>query len=325
MAKRSNKGKTVSSEMRTIRKLDGVTWLMLGTLIICSLSIAVGGVFYYLGNKAKEEQEVTGFYHYDDDLNFSVVIPDKWAFETPQKEMIQRMVDVENQGVLWDMTLHKLPHGVVPLVMMKEEVVINDQGEEVLLEENKAFVDFMTLAFRGFEEEDDPILDQLALMDNFKEMLTAVGLENITIEEVVDGMMSHDAKLPGVYVKASADAENARVNYVQYSEYVGRNVLVVASGSTVDFDTQIKNIEELVTTVYLHRGGVVDEERVKKIQERLTEENLGTDIDPNPKTDHVPYEDKVDGEGIEVIIDGDTGEMIVQDESGMNITDEPEE
>jgi len=325
------------------KSMDLVSWVMVITLVLLAVGFAVGGIFYYLGFKEKKHQEyLDTMTYYDEDLNFSILLPENWGFARPQADAIKKLVDQVNRGVLWDMSLHKLPHEVVPLVFIKL-----DGTEDTQLTEDKLFVESMTLMFRGFQEKDDPIWDQLKLMDDFKSVLTEIGLLNVEIVEVADLAKVGDPFLEGTVVKARASiADGTKVNFMQYYELVGKNVLIVTVGTKDDFDIQLSYVRELLKGLLFHRGGVLSPERLERIvkeeqqETQPDESSLGTDINPDPDVEYVPYEDIDESQeestdsttsstnppassnqsgGIDVRVDSLEGDISIRDSSGSSL------
>lgn len=252
-----SKGKEVF--LKKLKKLDGLSWFFIITTIAIIVSLSYAG--YRLTVKADEAKKALNQY-YDENLNFSVTIPDKWQAASPDGDHIFDVVRKVTGGILFDMRLHSLTEEVVPLALVE-----NSQ------EKGKKYAKYMTLAFRGSDEKYSYLQDKIKLMDEFKKLLKKTGHTDIKVDEVKD---VKDEEFFGILLKGSAKMKNRKIHYYQYYEPAGANILIITYGTTKDPEKGIDDIKEVLKTLVYYEGGEFlptpfQEEMIKQSDKKAAE------------------------------------------------------
>lgn len=247
---------------KRLKSLDPISWFMIVTLL------GFLGVMLVLLLNLQKEAEATqaGDEYYDDLLNFTLKIPHGWEGAKPDEHHVKEVVREVTGGILFDMQLHSLTDELVPLALIMQP----EEGSE------DPFAKFMTLAFRGSDDEYTYLDDKVKLMDDFKALLKSSEHTDIKVKEVKE---INNSKLSGIIIDATAKLADQKIHYVQYLEPAGANIMAVTYGSTIK-SNGVKDITTVLDTLIYHEGGEfaptpIQEDMIEetKKQDALDEEN----------------------------------------------------
>lgn len=244
MRKKMKEGTPVSRE-----RADKL-WMKLLFFVFIPISVflaVITGIYLFVQtDKAKELQ---GYTYYDNYMNFSLTIPEQWSVTNPDTKSVKDTVFKATDGVLFDMIYHTLPKEVVPLSLVTSRTTDNKKAK---LRSTK----FFTMAFRGSSEGHPYLADLTNVMDDLKAMLNALQYSDIKIIDTVDLTKTGDKDLSGILVKASANVgDGVIVNYLQYLEPAGSNIMVATYGSTKSHKKGLEDIKEILSTLRYYEGG----------------------------------------------------------------------
>lgn len=254
---------------RMLKKLDAMSWFILIATFVTSLSFLVGGVLMYISTKEVESRR-SGMFYYDNYLNFSMIIPEGWQAAAPEDTDLRQIVLNVTGGVTWDMEHHRLPREVVPLALVQETP---RNFHELSQEERLSNAKFMTFAFKGADSGYSYLRDHGKLQEDFKALLETLDHTNVEVVETINmGTQTNDPDLVGVLLRATAMIDNYNVNYTQYLEAAGSNILIVTYGSIYDFEDQLDDIRTILNTlVYLPGGQYALPDEKQYMQENFPE------------------------------------------------------
>jgi hypothetical protein len=230
--------KNKNSFVSAIKSLDWLSWFFIIILITVSVYMAS---FLFALNKAVEEEGVVGDAYYDELLNFNLTIPHNWQGAKPDEAHVKEVVREITGGILFDMKLHSLTDELVPLAL----IVPPEVGSK------DPFAKFMTLAFRGTDDEFAYLQDKVKLMDDFKSLLKSMEHTDIKVKEIKD---IKNEELFGIMLEGSAKLKDQTIYYTQYLEPAGANIMIVTYGSTIK-DEGVKDITTILSTLIFNEGG----------------------------------------------------------------------
>lgn len=268
--------KTTPKGAELEKRIRKQNWLLIGiTVLFAGILLAV--VIYGLSslNKSMKEESYiksTSSYH-DNYLNFSMDIPNSWEVRNPEPESVKEAVVKATGGLVFDIMHNVLNTELVPLAL-----VHTPKGEGLSEDARKKGMKFLTLAIRGSDKDYSYLRDNLVLMDNFKEMLTNLEFKDVKILEAssMEGKSNNNG-LWGTMIKATAVQDGVAVNYLQYFEAVGNNILIVTYGSSASHNEGIKEIGDLLNTLVFHEGAVIlDEESKEELSNKPLPEQQGS-------------------------------------------------
>lgn len=226
-------------------------------LPVVLLAVAIAGgtaLFLYKVSKDSPVTLKNGLSYYDYYLNFSMIIPGDWQVANPDSEFIKEIVPKQTGGLLYDIRHHRLDREVVPITLVQHPDDPNIDKETKL-----SGARFMTMAIRPSDTNHSYLNDMMALGDQLKQMLESLNYSDVTIEEIIDTRYQPEGSLYdgmyGVVVHAKALVDGVWVNYTQYFEPAGANILIFTFGSTYGHDQQVKDIKTLTEYLVFHEGG----------------------------------------------------------------------
>lgn len=241
-----------------MKKVDFVSLVFISLGVMLFLS----GVFIVYRAFSSQEIFHDADYYYNEDLNFSFYVPHGWELAAPEGDEVKSVVKEVTGGVLFDMMYHRLTKEIVPLAMVQKPTDGKIQ-----------YAKFMTFAFRGADDEYSYLNDKEKLKGDFKKLLEETEHKSVNIlsaEDYKKEMMN------GVLLKATATFEGENVNYIQYLEPAGKNILIVTFGAIKSHEESLKELEEILSTLKYHEGGVTAPPSIQKdmVEDSLIEEEI---------------------------------------------------
>jgi hypothetical protein len=227
----------------------------------------------------------TGVQYYNESLNFSVMVPTGWQYGTPNDVRVKEESKALTGGILFDMRYYALTKELVPITMIQKSPTGNKDD----------FVKFMTLAFTGSDRNYLYLQDKVKLMDDFKAYMTELKHTDIVISSVED---VNSTKLHGIVLYAAGTLSGKRINYIQYFEPAGANILTATYGYTGKvMKKPLKDLEYVVGSILYLQGaldmGTKSDEDIAKDGLKVTKPSKAPSPTPTPD------------DGIKAIIKGD--------------------
>lgn len=272
-----------------------ISILLVSLLILVTLLVGAG-VIIVKEARAKDALPSKGYYYHDNYLNFELIIPEGWVVAAPEESRIREIVQSITDGVVWDMRYHKLTQEVVPIALIQK---IPESVKDADREKKLKYAKFMTLGFRGSDEDYSYLQDTEKLKQDFKTLLEKLEHKDVEIIEVTNLGLKGDKELTGILLKAVATYDDIKINYVQYYEPAGKNIMFVTYGSLADFKEQIKDIRKVLKYLVYLPGGVT---APAAIQEEMKKRGLPAEggtlvpLDPNEIVVEVDDDHDEDGE-----------------------------
>lgn len=221
-------------------KLDALSWFF----ITIATGVVLSLLYIALQFGAKSEQQIVGYEHYNKDLNFYLTIPYEWQTVKLDADLIDKAVKKATGGVTFDMSLFSLKDEIVPLTLL---VTVPE-------DDDRPFSKFMTFAFNGSDQNFSRLADTDSLKKDFKVLLESLDHKNVKVESVEN--ISTDS-IFGVLLKGNATLEGTKIQYYQYHEPAGANILTLTYGSTEKTKEKkvITEIANLLSSLTYFSGG----------------------------------------------------------------------
>lgn len=160
-----------------------------------------------------------GYNVYDKNLRISFYMPYDWNTVVPKGDEIYDVAKASSDNTLFDLMVHPLKEEVVPFAFSR--------GEKE--KEDEMYPSFMTMAFRGADEEYTYMKDKLKLGDDFKALLK--GMKHTDIEVLSVENKTTDG-FNGILLTGEGKYNKQKITYTQYFEPVGANIMIITHGTT---------------------------------------------------------------------------------------------
>lgn len=235
---------TSSKIVNSVSKWDSVT----KGLALTSLVIGLYGVYSVSSVIANTPR---GYNLYDKDLRISFYMPYSWDSVVPKEDEIYKVAKSSSGNAIFDIMVHPLKEEVVPFAFSR--------GEKK--KEEGMYPTFMTMAFRGADEEYSYLKDKMKLGDDFKALLKGMkhsDIKLLSVENKTTGGYN------GIILKGKGTYNKEKITYTQYFEPVGANIMVITHGTTdgssgdKDILTLLKDLKVMPLGAYGVDSGVVD-------------------------------------------------------------------
>lgn len=252
-------------------------------VILSGVAISYGEEIRAAFTKKSNIDISTGYEYYDNYMNFSMVIPGEWAVTNPDSAIIKEEVPKLTNGVLYDVTYHRLSKEVVPVTLVQQS-----SEDDLSQEERLKKARFITMAVRPSDATHSYTKNLVNLMDHLKGMLESLDYSDVKIHEAFDTRTLKKGSgyddMQGVLIHASALVSGVTINYTQYIEPVGANLLIFTYGSTNTFKDQLEGLRSLLGYLVFHPGGQfwTPADKEQYIAQGLpTQQSTLTPLDPN--------------------------------------------
>jgi hypothetical protein len=300
-------GRNDLSLLKRMKHVDPLSWFFIFAGSLTTLGVLFMVVLGIVSTQANAMTAGSQSY-YDQNMNFSLVVPAKFSIATPDPEETAEEVQKVTGGVLFDMKYHTLSKELVPVALVE-----NARSTDV------TYDSFMTLAFRGADAEYTYMQDQVKIMDDFKTLLKSMDHTDIKVSSVEN---YSKGDLRGVLLRGSGVLKEKSIKYLQYFEPAGKNMLIVTYGYVGGSEKEALNdIDKVIGSLIYQEGGVLLQERGDGAVPSGTirvDQSVGTDLSTQTESG-TPTESKEDGIKAKVESD-DSSSIKVKNSDGSDVT-----
>ena len=236
-------------------------------ILIFSAMLVLATVLY-ISDLVMNKKDYEGYTAYfDENLNFGVDIPSKWAVGVPQKDSIKEIVQESTSGLTFDTSYATLTQEIVPLSLIQQDPTGKFPYKRMMI-----------VSMFGHENPNEYMNDKGKMEEEFKAILQELGHEGIRIEKVED---AYNGTLNGVILYAKSFFEGKKMHYIHYTERLDKNILRILYGST-DVIKKPKELEEFMSTFVMYETDILEQLMEQGINPEDLESNT---INPSGEKD----------------------------------------